>query len=161
VDPRDTEHLLEWCRLLHRDKPLPAERRFSIGVYQLGQALRWMDGPVNWQSYAAAAIHFATAASAAGLSVASHLPDGLEEPLRFAGWRELVASIGLAQQHLVYHEETNPRWRSRYDEKTTEAALGTLVEQSLALIPQGERASAVFDEMTLIAELRQTSVTPL
>jgi hypothetical protein len=156
ITPRTLEHFQDWCRVFHKNTshPVNAERRFSIGMYQISQALNWKcDGPVRWQSYAAAALHFTAAATACELSVLSYLPsDGRLEDIStyFNGWNELVRVTGEAQRQLIYKVETFPRWRERYDAKVLETTLAGSVEMCFSLVPPDAREQSVFDEMQLI-----------
>lgn len=155
IVPRDVAHLIRWCAIHNGHTPLPAERRFSIGVYQIAQGNQWaMEAPVKWQSYCAASIHFLCAANRLWTRPELGLVEDIEESTtRFAGWENLVTSIGLAQQQLIYREETNPRWKSRYSAEKLEGLLGTLTEQMWALVPPGERVGCLADEIALICGL--------
>lgn len=155
MPPRDTEHFLTWCSIFHRLTPFPlsAQRRFQIGVYQLGQGIEWerqkLATPHNaWQSYAAAAIH--VAASAYPWSLEKYLPERLEDIPERTDWPTLVVHLSTAQRMFIYRDEPFPRWNKRYNAGTLHQALGDLVVACFGMIPPDEREEAVVAEMNLI-----------
>jgi hypothetical protein len=156
-DPQitDTVCLLEWCREYQRrgPHPRPALERFCIGTYQISQALGWgIAGPVAWQSYCAACLHFMMAAEGMGLWPENGLPKSiLNIDEAFPGHTAIIVHQGKAMQHVLYGmPNTGPHWKKRYRPSILRQAIASLVETCFQMVPKDYRAKGLSDEMGLL-----------
>lgn len=156
VTPRTVPKLIEWCRLYQQGGtvPQPKHIRFGIGIYQITQGMSWhISSPVRWQSFCAAAMHFTMCAEAYGLSLEPWLPDTLAEISDHTGsepWRDLLLSVGKAQQQIIYKLAEESSRKSRFKPEDLRFHLMTLVENCFAMTPPDYREQGCFDEMHII-----------
>ena len=145
--------LLSWCRDYQLNGPSPRKPldRFCIGFYQIQQGSHWGNaGPVAWQSYCAASLHFMMAAEALDLGVESVLPLMIDEiSTSFVGWQGLVAHTGSAIQQLMY-STADAHWRRRYKPELLRGALAHSIEACLAMCPVSHRTQGISDEMGIL-----------
>jgi hypothetical protein len=145
--------LLSWCREYQRrgPSPRPALERFCIGFYQIQQGSHWGNaGPVAWQSYCAASLHFMMAAEALDLGLEATLPKTVGEiSENFIGWQGLFAYTGKAVQQLMC-SNADAHWRRRYRKETLRSALSSSIEACLAMCPVSHRSIGFSDEMGIL-----------
>jgi hypothetical protein len=158
ISPRSVYHLTEWCRAYQASNivPQPGHIRFAIGVYQMGQGINWtIAGPVKWQSYCAAAMHFIMSASAYGIMLDNDLPDTLPEITEeWRGWEHFVFAQARVQQQICYHESisANSARKSRFDREVLRLRFFDLVSQCFALVPPDHREQCCYDEMFILTK---------
>lgn len=159
VTPRTSSHLVSWCASYQLDSgivPQPPTHRFSIGIYQISQAMNWkISGPVKWQSYCAAAMHFIMSGVGFGIFLDNDLPETLEElPEGFSGWQNVLFLIGKTQQQICYSDyiSANSARKSRFDRDKLRIHLSSLVYECFALVPASAREQCCFDEMHILTK---------
>jgi hypothetical protein len=159
VTPRTTQHLTDWCEYYQLKSgivPQPPHIRFSIGVYQISQGMSWKcGGPVAYQSYAAAAMHFLM--SSIGFAGAGSINDDCEwddEGLGqdWKGWEHLMYLLGRSQQMVVYSDyiSSASKRKSRFDLDELLIRNCLLIDQCFALIPPSFREEACYNEMFVL-----------
>lgn len=120
----------------------------------MGQGVAWEDTGLKslaQQSYVAAGIHFTMCAYALGLSTECYLTEDLEDlPFKPTDWREITRQLSIAQQMLIYAEQTDPRWRVRYQSEQLENALGLLTNYVIRAVEPAYRSFALYDETCII-----------
>lgn len=156
MNPEEIDNLvdlLSWCRdyQLHGPSPRPPLERFCIGFYQIQQGSHWGNaGPVAWQSYCAASLHFMMAAEALDLGLEASLPKTVGEiSENFIGWQGLFAYTGKAMQQLLY-SNADAHWRRRYKRDSLRSALACSIEACMAMCPVSHRAQGFSDEMGIL-----------
>ena len=155
--------LLNWARQYQREgtMPQPIGMRFGIGLYQVGQAKGWDNGPAAWQGYAAAALHWFMVSEYFKLPMETDLPIELDKTgswpdIRtiqgyYPGDTTVLHCVCKAQQMLVYaiHCEASNR-KNRYDPQVFSSYLARLITSMIVMIPQEYRATAFHDEMQIL-----------
>lgn len=163
--------LLNWARKYHRFNKYPCDalRRFSIGFYQIYQAMEWRSVPEapagvvghnRNESLASAALHFLICMEAAGLAAENKLPRDLMElqTLPFHA-TPLLYCLSRAQQMLIYYTQSNglPGLKktvraSRYKSTQLETDLAAAVKLLFQSIPSHQRAQAIEDASRIMTE---------
>ena len=145
--------LLGWCREYQIRGPFPRTpfERFCIGFYQIPQGNTWGNqGPVAWQSYCAASLHFMMAAEGLNLGLEKHLPKTIVEVTEnFVGWQALLAHTGKSIQQLLY-ASGGPHWKRRYKEAVLCRSIASSVEVCLSLCQVPYRSQGLSDEMGIL-----------
>jgi hypothetical protein len=156
--PRTCSHLVNWCLGYQSSNivPQPPHIRFAIGVYQMGQGINWtIAGPVKWQSYCAASMHFIMAASAYGILMCDDFPDTLPEITdEWLGWEHFVFAQARVQQQICYHESISAASarKSRFNRDVLRLRFYDLVCQCFALVPPDHREQCCYDEMFILTK---------
>lgn len=147
--------LSEWCRKYQQYGPLhhPPVRRINVGIYQIHQGQKWpCAGPVAWQSYCSAAMHFIMAAEGADLPLYSLMPVTLEEIDDCAfDVGLLFDNFCIASQQLIYKSAAGSASRSsRYSSTKLLRSLATLALHCLSLSPRDYRAIGIESEQRIL-----------
>lgn len=149
--------------------PQPIGIRFGIGLYQVGQAKGWDNGPAAWQGYASAAMHWIMVGEHFGLPLESSMafelagsrggcrcescqwPDIRSLRGHYCGDSSFLNTICRAQQQLIYgiHSGGSTR-KSRYDKSAFTALMGDLIHNMIVCVPPTYRATAFHDEMQIL-----------
>jgi hypothetical protein len=153
--PRTFDHMSNWCYLYQHSNIAPRTQadRFAIGLYQIGQGMSWpCRGPVSWQSYCSAALHWVCCLHAHNESMCGLLPETLAElPTEFIGWERFLHMVCKAQQQVVYasSHNLNTTRASRFKLDTLRHQLADLVSASFSLVPRSHREQGCYDEMII------------
>lgn len=153
--PRSFKHLSDWCYLYQHSNIAPRTQadRFAIGVYQVSQGIAWKcAGPVAWQSYCSAALHWICCAHAHNIDLTNDMPETLAEiPDTWTDWRGFVKAQGDAQQQVIYRcsHNLNTTRASRYKPDVFRERMARLVGLVLSLVPPADREQGCHDEMMI------------
>lgn len=146
----------DWCRRLHREGPHPCDpmRRFAIGVYQIHQAIDWVGTESEYESYAAAAIHFTAAAESFEIPIEQGVfAAGLVATIPFGvgGVRSLLYNLSKSQVQLVYATNSSRfKRKSRFNKVTAVDTFSFLVRDLISMIPPHKRESAIYKAMEIM-----------
>lgn len=169
--------LLAWCRAYNREGAcvVPVNVRFSIGLYQIGQAMEWEQGSICTnapasQAYAAAALHWMMVSEYLDLPLESSIDytmstseDGniwpdirtIAQDNKWSGYRDLLFHACKAQQQVHYYATGRGRIvgkadKSRFCKETLNEHLSLCIRSMIACIPSQNRAKAFHDETCII-----------
>jgi len=150
-----------WCRDYERETPYPVggpHIRFSVGLYQIYQAIAWLDSQAgtgldskaHHESLASAATHFLMAAEAWKAPTEQYLDPGvLTAPYASLDYKDLLYHISAAQQMFFYGyvAKVNDAVRSRSRFKLDGMAqhVAAAVTSLVRAIPVADRAEAFTD----------------
>lgn len=154
-----------WCRDYERNTLYPvggAHVRYSIGIYQIYQAIGWKDADIScgvdskaeYESLASAATHFLMAAEAYRAPTELYLDHGLFElPYETLDCRALLYHISAAQQMIFYGYVSSvndaKRSRSRFDSNKLAEHIAKAIRILVLAIPVVDRMDA-FEDSTKI-----------
>jgi hypothetical protein len=153
--PRSFRHLSDWCYLYQHSNIAPRTQadRFAIGVYQVSQGIAWKcAGPVAWQSYCSAALHWICCAHAHNIDLTNDMPETLAEiPDTWTDWRGFVKAQGDVQQQVIYYcsHNLNTTRASRYKPDVFRERMVRLIGLVLSLVPPADREQGCHDEMMI------------
>ena len=165
INPYCVSDLVTWCRIYAKDTPISNPLiRFNIGVYQIGQALEWMEQgsqaiPVVYQNLAAFCIHTITSVELVGLSFEDYFEycNFFKIPARFElDYRILILNISKMIQLLFYlsgsqsyHKMTTER-KKRLKKPEIGHIAFKLVEHVVGFIPGPQWGNAVENEVEIL-----------
>lgn len=154
-----TLDLINWCKdyQFFGIHPLTTRDRFACGVYQIHQGMAWVDGVPpefkQYESYAAAALHFMMTAESLKECVAEsafwNSPDVRGFSFRYAGpdYRAMLYKISEAQQQVFYGSfvSNKPGYDrvKRFSPKRLRDVLASLAIEMFAVIPPTQRSAAI------------------
>jgi hypothetical protein len=129
-------------------------RRFAIGVYQIHQALDWAGTASEYESWAAAAIHFGAAAESFNIPIEQGVFGSgpiVAIPLGVGGIRSVLYNLSKSQGQLVYAtNHASIKRKSRFNRRIAIEALGFLVRDCISMIPEHRRYEAIYKAMEIM-----------
>lgn len=123
--------------------PVSPLQRFSIGTYQIGQALKWKGEDSANESWAASALHFIACIRLMNSGIAQDVPRKLTEFVQATYDPAChMLDLVLAQQIVFYGNSAVKSRAQRFSEKKLITVMGKLIRRTIWIIPREKRVAA-------------------
>lgn len=150
----NTVEFLAWCRKFHLSGPRrpSIDRRFSIGFYQVYQALKWCengdtDNPNYHESLMASVVHLTCVAEALDIDLYPRLYRTDLKNIVFIinelNYKETLLRLAQTQQMLVYLWAGSSSRTTRYSKTIVEDNLIQLILSFIMRVPKNKRLDAL------------------
>jgi len=155
VDQFDPDLVLESCEWIRQYCDWDGGGsllRFAIGLYQIGQAVRW--GPeAGMESVGAACIHLIGAAELCEIPMHQHLPHRFSECQGRFDASDVLSSLTRAQQQHVYIVRCTPGTirAKRIDRRVLGQETAHLVTACMSLVASRFRGEGIGQAMEMLA----------
>jgi len=145
IKTTDTIELIDWCHRFNSHQGTDPIDRFTIGLYQIHQAIGWGSTASGTESAMASVVHFIAACEGAKARIEYFLPTDLDHiAWGLPNHSELLGVVSKAAQMLFYLKQAGRTQRSsRYDPAVLGSCLGKACTQLIRGVPIQSRGSAI------------------